>query len=404
VFYLLNNIYHNFVNSDPYSKARNSLSELFFNRLKDDLNSSRDKNLYREVRVYPDCRINLCANDYFQLRNDPRVIEGAKKACENYGTGSGASPLLSGFLPCHQSLLDELLTWKHKSHGMLFNSGFMANQAVLKHLPGKNDLVLADKLIHHSIAQALLQGSARFKRYHHLDVEHLQGLLDTHHKDYETIFVVTESVFSMDGDYPDLRKLVDLKKDYPFILILDEAHGTGVFGETGGGLAEAMQVQDKVDILIGTLGKSLASMGAYVLSESSTIIDFLVNRAGEFIYSTFLSPAQVGSAEIAIKILQYAEEERRYLQKISRSFREKLNSNEWEDLTYHSPIVPILIGDPGKTLELRNNLLKKGIMVGAVRPPTVPPHTSRLRISLHTGVNQETLDELGEILDPWINP
>ena len=263
------------------------MSEQFFNRLEDELNSSRDKNLYREVRLFPECRLNLCANDYFQLRHDPRVIAGAKKACETYGTGSGASPLLSGFLPCHQRLLDQLRKWQHKSYGLLFNAGFMANQAVLKHLPGKNDLVLADKLIHHSIAQALVQGSARFKRYHHLDLEHLRELLDANFKDYETVFVVTESVFSMDGDYPDLKKLVELKKDYPFILVLDEAHGTGVFGETGGGLAEEMQVQDQVDILIGTLGKSLASMGAYILSDSSTIIDLLVNRAGEFIYSTF---------------------------------------------------------------------------------------------------------------------
>jgi len=376
------------------------LSEQFFNRLEDELNSSRDKNLYREVRLFPECRLNLCANDYFQLRHDPKVIEGAKKACEIYGTGSGASPLLSGFLPCHQSLLEQLCQWKHKSYGLLFNTGFMANQAVLKHLPGKNDLVLADKLIHHSIAQALVQGSARFKRYHHLDLEHLRELLDADFKNYETVFVVTESVFSMDGDYPDLKKLVELKKDYPFVLILDEAHGTGVFGETGGGLAEEMQVQDQVDILIGTLGKSLASMGAYILSDSSTIINFLVNRAGEFIYSTFLSPAQVGSAEIALQILQSAQEKRRYLQEISRSCRKILNIEGGNNLP--SPIIPVLIGDPVKTLELRNHLLQKGIMVGAIRPPTVPPHTSRLRISLHTGVTAETLEELGNIINPWI--
>ena len=378
------------------------MSEQFFNRLEDELNSSRDKNLYREVRLFPECRLNLCANDYFQLRHDPRVIAGAQKACETYGTGSGASPLLSGFLPCHQRLLDQLRKWKHKSYGLLFNAGFMANQAVLKHLPGKNDLVLADKLIHHSIAQALVQGSARFKRYHHLDLKHLRELLDANFKDYETVFVVTESVFSMDGDYPDLKKLVELKKDYPFILVLDEAHGTGVFGETGGGLAEEMQVQDQVDILIGTLGKSLASMGAYILSDSSTIIDFLVNRAGEFIYSTFLSPAQVGAAEIALQILQSAQEKRRYLQEISRSFRKILNIEELEVINTPSPIIPVLIGDPAKTLELRNHLLENGIMVGAIRPPTVPPHTSRLRISLHTGVTSQTLEELGNIINPWI--
>jgi 8-amino-7-oxononanoate synthase len=233
-------------------------------------------------------------------------------------------------------------------------------------------------------------------------LEHLRELLDANFKNYETVFVVTESVFSMDGDYPDLKKLVELKKDYPFILILDEAHATGVFGETGGGLAEEMQVQDQVDILIGTLGKSLASMGAYILSDSSTIIDFLVNRAGEFIYSTFLSPAQVGSAEIALQILQSAQEKRKYLQKISRSCRKILNIEELDGINTPSPIVPVLIGDPSKTLELRNHLLQKGIMVGAIRPPTVPPHTSRLRISLHTGVTSQTLEELGNIINPWL--
>jgi len=376
------------------------LSKQFFNRLEDELNSSRDKHLFREVRLYPECRVNLCSNDYFQLRHDPRVIAGAKEACEKYGTGSGGSPLLSGFLPCHQSLLDKLKKWKQKSSGMIFNAGFLANQAVLKHLPCKSDLVLADKLIHHSMAQALTQCSARFKRYRHLDLDHLQELLDAHCHEYETVFVVTESVFSMDGDYPDLKKLVELKKQYSFILILDEAHGTGVFGDTGAGLAEEMQVQDQVDIIIGTLGKSLASMGAYVLSNSSTVIDFLVNRAGEFIYSTFLSPAQVGSAEVALGILQSAD--RKYLQEISTDFRKAMKLETKEELP--TPIVPILIGDPVKTLELRNILLQQGIMVGAIRPPTVPPQTSRLRVSLHTGITRQMLEELEGILKSWITP
>ena len=378
------------------------MSEQFINRLEDELKSIQEKNLFREVRPYSECRLNLCSNDYFQLRHDPRIIAGATEACEKFGSGSGASPLLSGFLPCHQSLLDQIKKWKKKSSGMLFNTGFMANQSLLKYLPGKNDLILADRLIHYSMAQALTQGVARFKRYNHLDLEHLAELLHANHKSYETIFVVTESVFSMDGDYPDLKKLVELKNQYSFVLILDEAHGTGVFGETGAGLAEEMQVQKHVDIIIGTLGKSLASMGAYIVSDSAAIIDYLVNRAGEFIYSTFLSPSQVGSAEAAVKVLQSSKTDREYLHKISSDFRKTLDSTE-QDVP-SSPIIPLLLGDPVKTMELRNNLQKKGILVGAVRPPTVPPDTSRLRISLHTGVTQEALQELGKILDPWIKP
>ena len=206
----------------------------------------------------------------------------------------------------------------------------------------------------------------------------------------------------MDGDYPDLKKLIELKQRYPFVLILDEAHGTGVFGKTGAGLAEEMQVQDQVDIIIGTLGKSLASMGAYVLSNSSTIIDYLINHAGEFIYSTFLSPSQVGSAEAAMKILQSSQDEREYLQSISKNFRKITNQKRQEVNTLASPIIPVFIDNPAKVLEVKNSLLQEGIIVGAVRPPTVPNNTSRLRISLHTGVTQNCIEKLNKILSPWI--
>ena len=378
------------------------MNEQFFNRLEDELNIRRNKNLFRDIQLYSECRINLCSNDYFQLRHDSRVIIGAKKACDKYGTGSGASPLLSGFLPCHESFLEQLKKWKQKSFGMLFNAGFLANQAVLNSLPKKNDLVLADKLIHHSMVQALAKGAASFKRYHHLDLIHLEALLNANYMNYETVFVVTESVFSMDGDYPDLKKLVELKQRYPFILILDEAHGTGVFGKTGAGLAEEMQVQDQVDIIIGTLGKSLASMGAYVLSNSSTIIDYLVNHAGEFIYSTFLSPSQVGSAEVAMKILQSSQDEREYLQSISKSFKKIVNQKNQEVNIFSSPIIPVFIDNPAKVLEAKDSLLQEGIIVGAVRPPTVPNNTSRLRISLHTGVTQKNIEKLNKTLSPWI--
>ena len=374
------------------------MTKKFTNRLNQNLNNRREKHLHREVRLYEDYQHNLISNDYFQLRFHPKVIAGAKTACEKYGSGSGASPLLSGFLPCHQELLDEILNWKQKSFGMLFNSGFVANQAVLKHLPGKNDFVLTDRLIHHSVAQALLQSPAKFNRYNHLDMEGLEGLLQKNYKKYDTIFVVTESVFSMDGDYPDLSALVALKKKFPFILVLDEAHGTGVFGESGGGLAEEMNVLGEVDIIVGTLGKALASMGAYVLTNSQAIIDYLTNEAGEYIYSTFLPPSQVGAALESIKLIKTFGEERKKLRRLSKYFRDGLNQKSEE---FESPIIPILIGDPQETLELRDKLLSDGFLVGAVRPPTVPANSSRLRISLHSKINEALVDELLNLLKPW---
>ena len=374
------------------------MTKKFFTRLEDDLNSRKEKYLYRESGLYKNYQHNLASNDYFQLRSHPNVINGIKKACEKYGSGSGASPLLSGFLQCHQDLLDEILNWKKKRSGMLFNSGFVANQALLKHLPGKKDLILADRLIHHSLAQALLQCPAKFKRYGHLDIPELENLLRKYSKDFDTIFVVTESVFSMDGDYPDLKKLVQLKNIFPFILILDEAHGTGVFGKDGSGLAEEMGVLSEVDILVGTFGKALASMGAYVLANNSSIINYLTNVAGEYIYSTFLAPSQVGAAHEAIKLLKNFDKQRDKIRKLSKYFR---NSLEQNSLSYESPIIPVLIEDPKKTIILRDRLLEKGILVGAVRPPTVPGKTSRLRISLHSGVEKTLVDELLSFLNTW---
>ncbi len=370
-------------------------------RLQSELKQRQATGLLRTLEVLDACKINLISNDYFQLRSHPQVIEGAQAALERYGASSSASPLLSGYLPCHEHLIGQLKTWKKKSHGLLFNTGFVANQALLTHLPGPQDLILADRLIHHSIAQTLGKQSTRFKRYHHLDLGHLEELLYRHNHENETIFVVTESVFSMDGDYPDLRQIAALKKKYTFIWVLDEAHGTGVFGPTGGGLAEEQGVLSEVDILVGTLGKALASMGAYVLTNSKTIIDYLVNYSGELIYSTYLGPPQVGAAEAALKIIQKSQTTARSIRDAAVRFRELLTNEGWQTNSFDSQIIPIILGEPKDALELRNKLLEYGILVGAVRPPTVPQNSSRLRFSFHANVKEEEVDEIFSLLNSW---
>jgi 8-amino-7-oxononanoate synthase len=215
------------------------------------------------------------------------------------------------------------------------------------------------------------------------------------------MFVVTESVFSMDGDYPDLNRLVELKRKFPFVLILDEAHGTGVYGKTGGGLAEAMNVLEEVDILVGTLGKSLASAGAYVLAASETVVQTLTNIAGEYIYSTFLTPAQAGAASSAIDVVRNFESQRDALKTLAKNLRRRLAETGWESNDYDSPIVPIVVGDADKTMKLRDLLLENGIAVGAVRPPTVPRGTSRLRVSLHSDVTVDQLEHFLDVLNQW---
>lgn len=370
-------------------------------RLQNELNQRKKTGLLRTLEVLDACKINLIGNDYFQLRSHPEVIAGARDALERYGASSSASPLLSGFLPCHESLVEQLKAWKQKPAGLLFNTGFMANQAVLTHLPGPRDLILVDRLIHHSIAQVLGKGETRFKRYPHLDLDQLEELLDTNIDDYETVFVVTESVFSMDGDFPDLRRLADLKHQYPFVWILDEAHGTGVFGPTGGGLAEELGVLSEVDILVGTLGKALASMGAYVLTQSETLIDYLINYSGEFIYSTYLGPPQAGAAEAALKIIQKSQATARNIRATAHRFRERLERDGWQTNAFDSQIVPVIVGDPKDALELRNKLLEHGILAGAVRPPTVPQNSSRLRFSFHSGIGEDRVDAIMTIMNSW---
>ncbi len=396
-----NYLYHNLEMEKPNPCLEQMVADPFYRRIGEDLKRRKAQNRWREIKPWLPPRIDLSSNDYLNLRSDPAVLAGAHQAMEDYGSGSGASPLLFGFLPCHQELLDDLLRWKNKPAGMLFNSGFMANQALVRHLPGPNDLILADRLIHHSIAQALTQSRAAFKRYDHLDLAHLEELLEKKSGRYETVFVITETVFSMDGDYPDLKSLVNLKNKFPFILILDEAHATGVYGPTGGGLAEEAGVLEQVDILVGTLGKSLASMGAYILASIPPVIDYLINFSGEFIYSTFMAPSQAGAARAAIGVVQSANDKRVRLKVDSIWFREQLAEMGWERDAFDSPIIPIHFADEREAIKIGNALLEKGIQTGIVRPPTVPEGTARLRLSLHSGVDRPDLKTVLEVLKSW---
>ncbi len=373
--------------------------ELFYSRLQKDLSTRRENNLYRETRLSPEGLIDLSSNDYLQLRTHPAVLEGARKATETYGAGSGASPLLTGFKPCHQALLDKILAWKSKKFGMLFNTGFMANQAVFSHLPQKNDLILADRLIHHSIAQTLNHSKVRFKRYLHLDLEHLERELKK--TQYDTVFVVTESIFSMDGDYPDLKHLAKLKEKYGFVWILDEAHGVGVYGASGAGLAEEMGVGSMVDVMIGTLGKALGSMGAYVISDRSEIIEFLTNTAGEYIFSTFLCPSAAGAAHSAIDLVIADSDKRHSLREKSLVLRQALVKMGYNLIESDSQIIPIVLNDAGQALRMSDYFYDEGIQIGAIRFPTVPKGKERLRLSLHSAISTEQISIILKLFQKW---
>lgn len=365
-------------------------------RLTTPLFDRRDAGLTRKLRTFSPSEktLNLANNDYLGLANHPKVIASAKRSLEKYGCSSSASPLITGFGPAHSELLETLKEWHGFESGMIWNSGYVANQALLGSIPRKDDLILADRLIHKSMISGILSSGARLMRYRHCDTGHLEELLEKNTTGDRIVFVVTESVFSMDGDYPDLEKIAELKERYDFFWIVDEAHALGWYGKRGSGLVEQFGVAESVDALVGTLGKALGSMGAYALFRDEVVERYLTNFADEFIYSTYLSPSAASAANAAIGCIQNMEENRESMRLLSVFFRKRLIEKGFSVSLGDSPIVSISLGTPDAAVKAADALGKRGVQVGAVRPPTVPEGTSRLRVSLKANLSEADLTKV----------
>ena len=364
--------------------------------------AGRDRQgLRRQLRVLEqsDQLLNLADNDYLDLAHDPAVQAAVQAAVVKYGTSASASPLITGWQEPHARLMQELCAWHGFEHGLLWSSGYAANSAILGILPEKGDLVLADRLIHHSMIAGLRHSGARVKRYPHLDLSKLETELAA--KEHRPTFVVTESVFSMDGDFPDLRHMAALKEKYEFFWVVDEAHALGWYGPGGSGLARASGVHGQVDVLVGTLGKTLASGGAYSVFRSASVRDHLINHAGEFIYSTSLPPTAVAAASAAMARVKELAVDQAAWQKLSRDFRQRLRDAGWNVPVGDSPVVPVHVGPATETVELAAALRAEGIIAGAVRPPTVPEGTSRLRFSLKRTLTEKDMDRVLGIMTRW---
>ncbi len=372
------------------------MHQALIRRLERDLDERKAEGLEREIPEIGSAEglTNLADNDYLGLSFHPSVKQAAKDAIGLYGTSSSASPLISGYGKAHENLLDTLLSWHEFEYGIIWNSGYAANQALLASLPQKGDIVLADRLIHNSMISGLLRSGARIARYRHCNLDHLEELLDLYVKQGRISFVVTESVFSMDGDFPDLKRLARLKQSYNFIWILDEAHSLGWYGEKGNGLAEEYGVAKEVDVLVGTLGKSLGSMGAYTLFHDERLKRFLVNFSGEFIYSTYLAPSCAATAQASIRIVEEDSAPRASGRKLSRRVRTAVREMGFHTDDTDSPIISIVLGDISKTMGVAKALQEDGFLIGSIRPPTVPENTSRLRISLKANLGENVVEQL----------
>ena len=369
------------------------MNEALLKRLRESLAQREGSSLRRKLtaRASADTRVNLADNDYLGMSRDPAVVAAGIAALQEWGASSSASPLVTGYTEIHQKLEQTLAAWQGYAHGLVMNTGFSANSAVLGGLPKKGDLILADRLVHASMLDGIMASGARLRRFAHNDLDALELMLHEEPALDGVIFVVTESVYSMDGDSPDLKRLASLRKRFGFCWVLDEAHATGWYGSTGSGLQEAQGAFAAADIVVGTLGKGLGSQGAYVLSHAPEVRDALINFAGEFVYSTYLAPSCAAAALAAVDRVKGMSAERAELHALSHAWRDGLVEAGFAVPSGDSPIIPLILGDSDVTLKYATALRAAGFMVSAIRPPTVPVRTGRIRISLRRGLSPAVL-------------
>ena len=351
--------------------------------------------------------LNLSSNDYLGLGANRQILQQflsnrtGDDLLDEFGFSSSSSRLLTGNTPAYEALENELCGMYEAEAACMFNSGYHANIGIISALAKRHDLVLSDKLNHASMMDGLRIADADFLRYRHLDYEHLEGLLKKHREKYRRIFVMSESVFSMDGDVADLQRLVDLKQQYGAFLIVDEAHAVGVFGETGCGLCEELGLIPEIDVIVGTFGKALASIGAYAISRG-IIKEYLVNTMRSLIFTTALPPAILHWNRMILQKIRGMQSERRHLKQLSAQLRQGLEENALRT-DGASQIVPVLIGPNQPTVELSEALREQGFLIFAIRPPTVPPNTARLRLSLNSEMSWKQLREIPEIIHNYRN-
>jgi len=380
-----------------------------FSWLTDDLHGLEEDGLLRGRRCVTPladgwCRfdgrrlLNCASNDYLGLAGDPRVVAAAKDALDEFGVGSRASALVTGRGDWHVRLEQRLARFEGREATVLFPTGYAANLGTITALAGTDDVLFCDRLNHASLIDGCRLCGAKLRVYPHRDIKTLERELKKS-AGYRRRMIVTDSLFSMDADYAPLKELCDLAERYDAAVIVDEAHATGVFGRLGRGIAEWLEVEDRVAVRIGTLSKGVGCLGGFVCG-SESLIRWLWNKARPQIFSTALPPAVCAAATAAIDIIESEPERRERLLTVSVQFRTRL----WEQLGPSvvpegvGPIIPVLLNDPRAAVDVAERLRDRGFLVAAIRPPTVPRGTSRLRITLSAVHDESDVMQLADDL------
>jgi len=347
--------------------------------------------------------LDFSSNDYLGLSRHPRLLTAAAEAMSRYGTGAGSARLMGGNLELHRRLEAALALFKGREAALLFGSGYLANIGIIPALVGRHDQIFADRLSHASIYDGCRLAGARLHRFRHNDCNHLEELLKQQRGGEGRALIVVESLYSMDGDLCPLAGVVELKERYGCLLLVDEAHATGLFGPNGAGLVAEAGLSRRVDLVMGTLGKALGSYGAYVAADRE-MIDYLINRARSFIFSTALPPAASAAALAALALMVEEPELRADLWNKVAFFKDQLTQAGIETELGPSQIIPLPVGQSAAAVLAAEKLRSRGLFVVAVRPPTVPSGTARLRLSVTRHLGEGNLVEAALLLAAGLRP
>ncbi|MBI1317710.1 MAG: aminotransferase class I/II-fold pyridoxal phosphate-dependent enzyme [Candidatus Hydrogenedens sp.] len=344
-------------------------------------------------------RVNFSSNDYLDLAGHAEVCEAAREAADEFGAGAGASRLMSGNFALHEALEQALAELLGQETALVFPSGFQGNVAVLSSITGQGDLILSDALNHASLIDGMRLSKAEVQVYSHADELHLSKKLAAAAGRYTRVFVVTESLFSMDGDIAPLLEINSLCRSHGAFLVVDEAHALGVFGE-GGGLCRDLNVQP--DVTLGTMSKALGAAGGFAAT-SRIVRDLLINRARAFIFSTALNPPAAASALASIRLVRQHPSWGRRLLSRAQAFRDALTAGGHDLVEGGSQIIPIMIGENAAAMDYAQRLRERGLMVTGIRPPTVPEGTARLRLSVTLAHDEATLEHAAKLIGECIH-
>jgi 8-amino-7-oxononanoate synthase len=372
----------------------------------EELQQLRAQDLERQLRELPEVGgkirmgdrvfLNFSSNNYLGLARHSAVLAAAAAALQRWGAGSGASRLVTGSLPCHAELERRLAALKGYPTALVFGSGYLANLGLIPAVVGRGDWIVADRLAHASLMDAAVLSRAELHRFPHNEPDQLEAILKRK-PEATRCLVVTESVFSMDGDLAPLREIAEVARRHRAMLLVDEAHATGVYGPAGAGRVRELSLEPDITLSMGTLSKALGGYGGFVAC-AETMRQFLVNRARSFIFSTSLPPPVIGAALGALDCLQAAPDLGKTLLDRSARFRDRLRAAGFQTGPSTSQIIPIIVGENRQTLRFAQLLNEQGLLAVAIRPPTVPPGTARLRLSVTLDHTPEDLEHAAEIL------